>query len=174
MALSITATKQLGALDDIFAKVAHVYYSSTVLNTTPSSSVTVDMEFPVIDDSVSFDTGGIDKTEVKLTTGQIWTSKASKSDSAITMQVASLDADVASLFMTATNGGYALDVKKSTGALYFVDETGKGIIILPNVEIYGSLVVGEGDNPAYFNATVTPLINNAGVSIYLDVSEAEV
>lgn len=170
---TFTVTKGLGALDDIFAKVAHVYYSSSVLNATPSASISVDMELPIIEDSVSFDTGGVDKTETKLTTGQVWTSRATKSDSNITMQVASLDADINALFMDSKgNDGYATTVKKATGSLYFVDDTGKGLVVLPNVEMFGSLVLGEGDNPGYFNVTVTPLINNNDVNIYIKVSEA--
>jgi len=174
LAISVKTGGNLGKLDNIFAKVAHVYFSKTAQEAKPSTSVEVDFELPIIEDSVSFDTGGIDKTEIKLTTGQIWTSKASKSDSAITLQIASLNSSIADLFLTKqTDGGYALDVKKVTGSLFFVDETGKGLVILPKAEMYGSLVVGEGDNPAYFNATVTPLINNAGASIYIDAAEAD-
>lgn len=171
--------KGLGALDDIFSKVSHVYFKASALSTFPTgndAAIAVDFELPIIDGSVSFDTGGIDKTEVKLTTGQIWTSKATKSDSAITMQIASLDADIAALFLssvTGTNGkGYALDVKKTVGTLIFTDESGNGMIILPKAEMYGSLVVGEGDNPSYFNVSVTPLLNAEGASIYIDTAEA--
>lgn len=179
MAHTFNPSTQIGSLKQVFSKVAHVYYSSNVLNDEPGTAITVDMELPVLEDSVSFDTGSVDKTEVKLTTGTIWTSKSTKGDSDITFQVASLNSAINELFLGKdgddTSGkthGYSLDVKKATGALYFVDETGKGLVVLPNVEMYGSLVLGEGDNPAYFNVTVTPTINSKNASIYIDVDAA--
>ena len=41
------------------------------------------------------------------------------------------------------------------------------IVILPSIEMYGSLVVADGDNPAYFNVTVTPLENEDGSDIFI-------
>lgn len=174
MALKITATKGLGDLDNIFSKVAHVYYSSTIAEAKPDGTITVDFELPVIENSASVDTGGIDKTEVKLTTGQVWSSRATKADSNITLQIASFNPAINSLFLTQkVAGGYALDVKKSTGTLYFVDETGKGLLCLPKAEMYGALKL-DGDNPGYYDVNVTPLINNEGVSIYIDTAEQDV
>lgn len=180
--MAITVTKGIGDLKTLFNQIKDVYYLDTPIDAaTGLATITADLELPVIEDSVSFNTGDIEKTEVKLTTGTIWASKITKGDSDITMQVSSVDDDINSLFITKKNGStpitadgsaytgnsYDLDAKVATGALIFLSADGKGMIVLPNVDMSGALVLGDGDNPSYFNVTVTPKINAAGVSIYI-------
>ena len=38
---------------------------------------------------------------------------------------------------------------------------------LPKVEMYSSLNAADGDNPAYFNVTVTPKANSEEVEIFI-------
>ena len=41
------------------------------------------------------------------------------------------------------------------------------IVVLPSIEAFASLVLADGDNPAYFNTSVTPVENSEGVEIYI-------
>lgn len=165
----------------LFGDIKNVWYKAGEFKTTDATKLAdLDgyLEFPVLEDGVSFNTGDADVTEVKLTTGAIWTSKADKGDSDISFQVASIDDKINSIFLkkidaslaNITVGGvelegraYSLAPKKATGHLVMFDESGEGVIILPSVEMFGALVAGDGDNPAYFNVSVTPVENSEGV-----------
>ena len=121
--------------------------------------------------------------EIKLTTGSTWTSRAVKGDADISFQVASVTGAVNETFMDKVSeieatsnfdetasyegGAYKLSPKKVTGALVMFSEDKQTIIILPSVEIYSSLVVADGDNPAYFNLNVKPVENADGSDIFI-------
>ena len=181
MATAITVKTKSAALQTLFSKIQHVYYNASAI-ASGTSTVSDCTELPVLEDGVTFNTGEAEVTEVNLIDGSIWTSKADKGDSDISFQVASLNEAINNLFLTkgktysgvtldggtAFGGaGYALDVKKATGSLVMTDDTGNTMIILPNVEMYGSLTVADGDNPAYFDVSVTPKANTDGDAIIL-------
>lgn len=184
----ITVTTTLGDLEVLFNKAKEVYYKKTELTAADlgGESLTVDMELPILEDGLTLNTGEVEVTEIKLTTGTIWTSRATKGDSDITLQVASIEGTVNDLFMnaiankdiTGTSGGilagktfsgksYSLAPKKVTGSLIFMSEDRQTIIALPKVEMYANLVAVDGDNPAYFNVSVTPKENSEGADIMI-------
>lgn len=180
----ITKTKE--SMTGIFNKISKVYYTSTA-NLTPDALSKFDCELPILSDGVTFNTGDADVSVVKLTDGTNWTSITNPGDPDISLQIASFDDVVNEIFLTkktsakaATPGGFAEDGGKAysgdgfslspkavRGGLFFVSEDKLVAIFLPNVEIYSSVEM-DGDNPAYFNATVTPKASTAdGSAIYI-------
>lgn len=189
----LTPTTPLGDLRTLFNEAKEIYYKKGEIKVSDleAESLSVDMELPVLDEGLTFNTGEVEVTEVKLTTGTIWTSKATKGDSDVTLQVASIAGAVNDLFMNATADGdvtgmaggiltgktfsgksYSLAPKKVAGALIFMSEDRQTVIVLPNVEMYANLVVADGDNPAYFNVAVTPVENSDGADIIILSSSA--
>ena len=182
----LTVTTKLTDLKTLFNDVKEIYVKSSEIKAADlDKAFTADMELPVLEEGVSFNTGDADVTEIKLTTGSTWVSKATKGDSDISFQVASIAGPVNSLLMnkvgtdiTSTAGilvdgvtyegaAYSLAPKKVVGSLLMFSEDRQTIIALPNVEMYSSLVAADGDNPAYFNVTVTPLENSEGADIMI-------
>lgn len=188
---AITVTTELDDLRVLFNQMDEIYYKSTpIASTDIATSLTVDMEWPVLEDGVSFDTGAADVTEIKLTTQAIWTTKAVKGDADISFQVASIKGTINDVFMdkvkaiasTSALGenisyegaAYKLSPKKIGGALVMFSEDKTSVIILPNIEAYANFVAADGDNPAYFNVSVKPLENSEGASIFiLEKSDGE-
>lgn len=182
----LTVTTKLTDLKTLFNDVKEIYFKNAEIKAADlGKSFTADMEFPVLEEGVSFNTGDADVTEIKLTTGSTWVSKATKGDSDISFQVASIAGPVNSLLMnkvgadiTSTEGilvdgvtyagaAYSLAPKKVAGSLLMFSEDRQTIIALPNVEMYASLVAADGDNPAYFNVAVSPLENSEGADIMI-------
>lgn len=182
----LTVTTKLTDLKTLFNDVKEIYLKSSEIKVADlGKAFTADMELPVLKEGVSFNTGDADVTKIKLTTGSTWVSKATKGDSDISFQVASIAGPVNSLLMnkvgtdiTSTAGilvdgvtyegaAYSLAPKKVVGSLLMFSEDRQTIIALPNVEMYSSLVAADGDNPAYFNVTVTPLENSEGADIMI-------
>lgn len=182
----LTVTTKLTDLKTLFNDVKEIYFKSSEIKVADlNKSFTADMELPVLEEGVSFNTGDADVTEIKLTTGSTWVSKATKGDSDISFQVASIAGPVNSLLMnkvgsdiTSTEGilvdgvtyagaAYSLAPKKVVGSLLMFSEDRQTIIALPNVEMYASLVAADGDNPAYFNVAVSPLENSEGADIMI-------
>lgn len=182
----LTVTTKLTDLKTLFNDVKEIYFKSSEIKVADlNKSFTADMELPVLEEGVSFNTGDADVTEIKLTTGSTWVSKATKGDSDISFQVASIAGPVNSLLMnkvgtdiTSTGGilvdgvtyagaAYSLAPKKVAGSLLMFSEDRQTIIALPNVEMYASLVAADGDNPAYFNVAVSPLENSEGADIMI-------
>jgi len=178
----ITITKKLTELQSVFDKVKRVFYDETV-NINLNTVTKLGYELPVIEDSFSFDSGAVSISSVKITTGQKWASYVTAGDPSITMQVASVDKDIAKLFMTekgtavssGTNTlgglslsgqGYSTETKKVTGSLILASEDGTRLIALPNVEMFANPVIASG-TPAYFNVQIFPKPNNDGADIIL-------
>jgi hypothetical protein len=178
---AITITSKLADLDVIFNKLTNVYFSKTE-NLTPKTIESFDVEFPVLSDGVTFDTGAPDITRVKLTTGSTWTSLADAGDADIQFQVASIANVINAIFpnkvtetaeamentlegVTYEGFGYDLEPKKVTGSLLLVSEDKETAVLLTKVEGYGSLISEQG-KPAYFNTQWTPLKDN-GVALYI-------
>lgn len=178
MAISIT---NKDTLKQIFDKVSRVYYFASA--DTALGSQTQALEFPVLEDGVSFNTGDPDKNEVKLTDGTTWTSKVKQGESDISFQVSSVKSTINELLMEKKSGatissvafdgitysgdGFSLAPKKVTGALLMQSEDKLTAIYLPNVEIFASFN-GEGgdDSTGYYNVAVTPLTDSHGAAFY--------
>lgn len=177
MAITVTNKENL---KQIFDKVNRVYYFADA--NTALGSQTQALEFPVLADGVTFNTGDPDKNEVKLTDDTTWTSKVKQGESDISFQVASVHSTINDLLMekktsAAMTGafgginysgqGYSLAPKKVAGALLMVSEDKLTAIYLPNVEIYASFN-GEGgdDSTGYYNVSVTPLTDTNGAAFY--------
>lgn len=187
MANIVTTTKD--TLKKIFDKVYRVYYFADNKTTQgavkPLSQLTNGVEFPVLEDGVTFNTGDPDKSEVKLTDGTTWTSKVSQGESDISFQVSSVHETIMDLLMekktaaaisTAvqigdydyTGQGYSLAPKKLSGALVMVSSDFLTGVYLPDVEMFASFN-GEGgdDSTGYFNVSVTPLTDANGAGFYI-------
>lgn len=176
-------------LKKIFDKVNRVYFFGDNKDAQGAvkalGDLTGGIEFPVLEDGVSFDTGEADKNEVKLTDGTTWAAKASQGESDISFQVSSVHATINDLLMekktaavidTAvqigdfdyTGQGYALAPKKVSGALVMISSDGLTGVYLPDVEMYASFN-GEGgdDSTGYYNVSVTPLTDSHGAGFYI-------
>ena len=187
MANIVTTTKD--TLKKIFDKVHRVYYfadNKTAQGVVkPLGQLTNGVEFPVLEDGVTFNTGDPDKSEVKLTDGTTWTSKVSQGESDISFQVSSVHSTIMDLLMekkteaaisTAvqigdydyTGQGYSLAPKKLSGALVMVSSDFLTGVYLPDVELFASFN-GEGgdDSTGYFNVSVTPLTDANGAGVYI-------
>ena len=176
-------------LKTIFDKVNRVYYfadNKTAQGVVKAlGALTGGIEFPVLEDGVTFNTGDPDKSEVKLTDGTTWTSKVKQGESDISFQVSSVHETINDILMekktaatiaTAvqigdynyTGQGYALAPKKVSGALVMVSSDGLTGVYLPDTEIFASFN-GEGgdDSTGYFNVNVTPLTDANGAAFYI-------
>lgn len=177
-----SVTTQVSTLRELMSQMKHAYWYNTI-NKAVSAIGTIDIELPVLEDGVSFNTGEAEVTEIKLTTGDTWVSKATAGEADISFQVSSVAGAVNDLLMnkvvttqqtaTATfNGytykgyGYSLAPKKVTGGLLLTGEPGEAMVFFPNVELFSSLVLDDGDNPSYYNVVVTPLTDNSGAAFY--------
>ena len=187
MANIVTTSKD--TLKKIFDKVNRVYFFAD--NKTeqgavkPLGSLTNGIEFPVLENGVTFDTGSPDKSEVKLTDGTTWTSKVSQGESDISFQVSSVHSTINDLLMEKktsatistgvqigdydyTGQGYALSPKKISGALVMISSDFVSGVYLPDVEMFASFN-GEGgdDSTGYYNVSVTPLTDANGAGFYI-------
>ncbi len=178
----ITATKNPSDLHDVLGRVEKVF-----LNQTPDNGDTVlagltgtfDFKLPILDESITFNMGDADVTRVKLIDQTNWTSYAKKGDPDISFQVPSFSDDIASLLGNkkgaASNNtalginfqGYSATPKKVECALLFVSDDENVCVYLPVVEIFATPVLGDGDNPSYFNCVVTPIPDSAGADYYI-------
>lgn len=182
----ITPTTRIADLKTIFNKIDEVYFKNDEITTTDlggSSAIADVMELPVLSDGVTLNTGEAEVTEIRLTTNEIWTSRAEKGDSDITFQVPSVDGKINDLFLdnkssaisstilvdgkTFSGAAYSLSPKKVKGALVLMSEDKQTVIVLPAVEMYANLVAADGENPAYFNVSVTPVANSEGYDIMM-------
>jgi hypothetical protein len=187
MASIVTTSKD--TLRKVFDKVHRVYFfaenKTAGGDVKPLNNLSGGIEFPVLEDGVSFDTGAADKSEVKLTDGTTWTSKTKQGESDISFQVSSVHSTINELLMEKktsasistpvqigdfnyTGQGYALAPKKISGALVMVSSDFLTGVYLPDVEMFASFN-GEGgdDSTGYYNVTVTPLTDGNGAAFYI-------
>lgn len=179
----MTPQTKVTDLHTLFNQADEIYYRSKETTSTELSSITDSIELPVLDEGVTFDTGSADVTRVNLTTGRIWSARVSKGDPDISFQVSTLDArvneimlnklsdisDVTTLVNSVTmeGGSYSLEPKNIKGSLILFSKDRKTVIVLPSIEAYSSLVLVDGDNPAYYNLVVTPMANSEGADIFI-------
>lgn len=178
----ISITTGLDKLRVLFNSMKNVYYIASA-NASLATLAKFDMEFPVLEDGVTFNTGEASVTKIKLTTGAEWTSVADAGDSDITFQVASVADDLASVLMdkktsskvsmtntvgaiTYEGNGFTTEPKKLAGGLFMTSQAKDSAIFLPNIEGYSSFV-SEKDKPAYFNVKVTPVADTNGANFYI-------
>lgn len=176
-------TTQVSALREILSQMKHVYYYAAA-NTAVTNIGTITMELPVLEDGITFDTGETDVSRIKLISGETWVSRANAGDADISFQVSSVAGAVNDLLMTQKvasasagtttfNGytyagsGYSTAPKKVTGGILLAGEPGEPMVFFPNIEMFASLVLGDGDSPSYYNVVVTPLSDNSGVTYYV-------
>ncbi len=176
-------TTNVSALRTIMSQMKHVYWYNTT-NKTVATIGTIDIELPVLEDGVSFNTGEADVTRIRLISGDTWVSRANAGDADISFQVSSVEGAINDLLMTKVtqtassvtatfNGytysgdGYSTAPKKSVGGMLLAGEPGEPMVFFPNVEMFSSLVLGDGDNPSYYNVVVTPLSDNSNVTYYV-------
>ena len=159
--------KQVSALRSIMSQMKHVFWYNKV-NTAPSEIGDIDIELPVLEDGINFDTGETDVTRIKLISGDTWVSRANAGDADISFQVSSVSGDVNDLLMTKKTGDSAVTTGTWTfGGLLLTGEPGEPMAFFPNVELFASLVLGDGDSPSYYNVVVTPLSNLSDVTYYI-------
>lgn len=191
--MALTVTKNIDKLGTIFSSVNQVYFKTGELTVADlKKDLEVDLELPIIEDSISFNTGEPDVTQIKLISGKIWSQKTKRGDSDISFNVASIDGSVNDLLLNKQNGtteietgagmlstasedatanyvgnAYDLDPKVVLGSLIFKSEDKTTIIVLPNAHIVSSLNASDGDNPAYFKMVVTPRPSSEGYEILI-------
>lgn len=179
MATEITATKNPSDLHDVLGRVEKVFMNTKV-NTLPTAlTAEFDFKLPILDESLTFNMGDADVTRVKLIDQTNWTSYAKKGDPDISFQVPSFADEIASVLANKigteaknsatgiTFNGYTTTPKKVICSLLFVSDDGLICVYLPNVEIFATPVLGDGDNPSYFNCVVTPIPDSTGADYYI-------
>lgn len=184
MADTVTVTKSVEELKQLFNRVKDVYFHDTpVANVAGLKTVTA---IPVGNDGVNFDAGDPDITKYKLTTGAIWTAIADAGDADITFQVPSVADYIAEKFQnkvtttketmtfegeTYKGSGFNFEPKKVTGAIMMRSQDRQTIIILPNIEGYATPKLDDTGKPLYYNLSISPMNNSAGVGIYYMVKD---
>lgn len=179
MATEITATKNPSDLHDVLGRVEKVFLDQEI-NKAPSALTGVfDFKLPIIDESVTFNMGEADVTRIKLIDQTNWVSYAKKGDPDISFQVPSFSDAIASVLgnkkgAAASNTtlgikfqGYSATPKKVICSLLFVSDDEQVCVYLPNVEIFATPVLGDGDNPSYFNCIITPIPDDSGADYYI-------
>lgn len=185
---AVTISKQVAELRTLFNKVASVGFVKNV-DLIPDAITTIDYMLPILQDSVTFNTGEPSVETVDLTTGEKWTTMTTAGEPDITMNCATFHEEICELFLNKVANsdaqiqglesidyegvGYNLEAKKVVGGLLMRSEDKEMVIYMPHVEIYSSLAVEESV-PGYFNMQITPLASagsgeqklGAGVAIY--------
>ena len=181
----ITATHNPSDLHDVLGRIEQVFFNNAV-NVLPSElTANFDIKLPVLDESVTFNMGEADVTRIKLIDQTNWTSYAKKGEPDIALQVPSFSAAIADLLgnkigsvavssaIGAKFQGYSATPKKVLGSLYFLSDDKLVSVYLPNLEIFATPVMGDGDNPAYFNCVVTPIPDSTGADYYIGIKSVE-
>lgn len=175
----VTAKGTVEQLKQLFNRIKDVYF-----NDTPIASVadlTEVIPLPVGSDGVNFDAGDPDITKYKLTTGAIWTAIADAGDADISFQVPSIADYIAEKFQnkvtsekqsltfegeTYEGNGFNFEPKKVVGAMMMRSQDRQTIIVLPNIEGYATPKLDDTGKPLYYNLSISPMNNSAGVGIY--------
>lgn len=182
----ITATTNPSDLHDVLGRVEKVFLNKKV-NILPTELTSkFDIKLPILDESVNFNMGEADVTRIKLIDQTNWTSYAKKGDPDISFQIPSFSDAIASLLGNKKGAslenkelgskfqGYSATPKKVICSLLFVSDDELVCVYLPNVEIFATPVLGDGDNPSYFNCVITPIPDSTGADYYIGIKQTEV
>lgn len=184
-ATEITATTNPSDLHDVLGRVEKVFLNRAINQPPSALTGTFDFKLPILDESVTFNMGEADVTRIKLIDQTNWTSYAKKGDPDISFQIPSFSDEIASLLgnkkgASSTNTtlgvkfqGYSATPKKVECSLLFVSDDEKVVVYLPNVEIFATPVLGDGDNPSYFNCVITPIPDSTGADYYIGIKTTE-
>lgn len=185
MAILLEPTTKLTDLRQFFAKLNRVFFYGRELVKADFDADKLPaplIELPPLNGGVTFNTGDADVTRVRLVSGKLWYSYASAGDADISINMPSLAKPLLQEFLAGVNDftgtvkglsdggdfdyiGISTDVKKRTGALLLTNDSEDSFIALPNVEIYSSLHLEDGDSGQYIQAAITPLDNGDGAAI---------
>lgn len=169
--------KNLNSLTDIFQSVKEVYYKKKEIQVSDleSANISVDIEIPILEEGVSFNTGEPTVHVAKLTSNKNLEFHTKRSDSYITIKVASVHGEINELFLNKQNeiynqtilgNSYNLEPKTIKGSLFLLSEDHNFIIVLANVSITSNLVI-EQDNTSYFLLNIIPYQNNNEDTFYI-------
>lgn len=182
---AISVTKTVEELKVLFNRIHDVYFNEApIANVAALASV---VAIPVGKDGVNFDAGDPDITKYQLTTGDTWTTIADAGDADISFQVPSVADYIAELFQNKVTtakeslsfdgveyegSGFNFQPKKVTGSILMRSQDKNTIIVLPNIEGYAAPKLDDTGKPLYYNFSISPLNNSAGVGIYYMVKKA--
>lgn len=175
----IQVTKTVEDLKVLFNRIHDVFFNEKPIANV--AALTDVVAIPVGSDGVNFDAGDPDVTKYKLTTGDIWTSIADAGDADISFQVPSVADYIAEMFQnkvtaakesltlegeTYEGSGFNFQPKKVTGSILMRSQDKNTVIVLPNIEGYATPKLDDTGKPLYYNLSISPLNNSAGVGIY--------
>lgn len=175
--ITLKTIESLNFLSDIFQSVKEVYYKKKELQVSDleSANISVDIELPILEEGVSFNTGEPTINVSKLTSNKNWDFKAKRGESEITIKVASIHVEINELFLNKQNeitnhtilgNSYNLEPKTIKGSLFLLSDDHSMVLILSNVSITSNLVI-EQDNTSYFLLNIIPYQDNNENSIYI-------
>lgn len=175
--VTLITRESLNSLSDIFQSVKEVYYKRKKLEVSDleSANISVDIELPILEEGVSFNTGDPSVYVAKLTSNKNWAFRTKRSDSDITIKVASVHGEINELFLnkqsdiynqTILGSSYNLEPKTIKGSLFLLSENHDIIIVLANISITSNIVI-EQDNTSYFLLNIVPYQNNNDCTIYI-------
>jgi hypothetical protein len=162
MALTITDKSTLKTL---FSQMSRVIYIPTPNLADPAKETGACLDLPILEDSVTFKSGEVTTTKVKLINGELWDSIPKMGDADMSMQIGTLNDAILSLFCTKAateltavafdgftyaGSGYNFDIKKVSGGLFMENSDKTEAIWLPNVSMYGSVQM-DNAKPSYIN-----------------------
>lgn len=176
MAIQITK-KDILSLCDIFHSVKEVYYrkEKIIASDLEKGNISVDIELPILEDSVSLNTGEPIVSESKLTSSRGFGISVRRGDSDITMKVASIHGEINEYLLNKQNDidnetilgkSFNLEPKTIEGSLFLFSENHNTIIVLANVSITSNLVI-EQDSTSYFLLRIVPYSNADNDEIYI-------
>lgn len=170
-------------LKTLFSQMSKVVYVPTANLADPSKETGTCLDIPILEDSVTFKSGEVSTNKVKLINGELWDSIPKMGDADMSMQIGTLNDAVLSLFCTKATtalsdvafdgftyagSGYRFDIKKVTGGLFMENADKTCAIWLPNVSMYGSVMM-DNAKPSYINVkfdALTSTLDGAG-AIYV-------
>lgn len=183
--LNLAPQIKMADLKTLFISMKEAYYFSKALVAEDlTKQLTPDIQLPPLDGGVTFDTGAPDRTEIKLVSQEVWATKVTRGNTDISIQYPSISDKLLDIFFNKIDGqsgdsttivtgktyhynGYDFDPKRISGSLLFTNDDRSVIIVLPNVEMFASMQVQEGDAGQHINSAITPMKNADGTEIYV-------
>lgn len=159
----MTITDKLD-IKTLFSQMSDMFFFPTVNLDDPSKETGEVLNLPIIEDTSTFKEGEVTTTKVKLTDGQLWDSIPKIGDADMSVQVATVNDKIISLFCTKANAitniafkgftysgqGYKNDFKTVRGGFLLVSRDQTSAIWMPNIQAHGSIQM-DNAKPAYVN-----------------------